>query len=236
MKIARLPLVLAIVAGCVLALSGLGVRAGLWSFQTGFKMLGGAAFGGLAAGAGALLALAIPRIRAGAVALLLPALLLGLAVAFVPWSLLNQAKSLPPIHDISTDLTDPPAFQAILARRAGAPNSALHGGEKIAQAQRAAYPDIQSLQLAAPPADAFQRAVAAARAMGWEMVAEEPAAGRIEATATTRWFGFKDDVVVRVRPAGTGSKVDVRSVSRVGVGDAGANAKRIREFLIRMRG
>jgi hypothetical protein len=234
MKIGRLPLVLAFAAALALALSGFGVRAGLWSYPTGFKILGGAAFGGLVAAAGALLGLAIPKIRAGAKAGLLLGLLLGLAVAYVPWSLMRQAKALPPIHDISTDLVNPPAFQAILARRAGAQNSADYGGEKIAQAQRRAYPDIQSLQLAAPPADAFRRAAAAARAMDWELAAEDPASGRIEATATTRWFGFKDDVVVRVQPAGAGSKVDVRSVSRVGRGDAGANAKRIREYLARV--
>jgi uncharacterized protein (DUF1499 family) len=67
--------------------------------------------------------------------------------------------------------------------------------------------------------------------MGWELVASDSAAGRIEATATTPWFGFKDDVVVRVRPDGSGSRIDVRSVSRVGKSDVGANAKRIRTYL-----
>jgi len=79
------------------------------------------------------------------------------------------------------------------------------------------------------------RALAAARASGWAIVAADSAAGRIEATATTAWFGFKDDVVVRVAPEGTGSRVDVRSVSRVGKSDVGANARRIREYLERVR-
>ncbi|MDB5840640.1 MAG: hypothetical protein JWQ23_2592 [Herminiimonas sp.] len=236
MKIARIPLVVALAAALALAVSGLGVRAGFWPFPTGFRILGNAAYAGLVAAAAALLALAIPKIRTGAKAMLLLSIVLGLAVAYVPWSLQKQARALPPIHDISTDLADPPAFHAILARRAGAPNSADHGGEAVAQAQRLAYPDIQSLSLPLPPADAFSRAVAAARAMGWELVAEEPAAGRIEATAATRWFGFKDDVVIRVQPAAAGSKVDIRSVSRVGRGDAGANAKRIREYLARLAG
>jgi uncharacterized protein (DUF1499 family) len=81
---------------------------------------------------------------------------------------------------------------------------------------------------------AFRRAADAARAMGWEMVAADSAAGRVEATATTRWFGFKDDVVVRVRPDGAGSRIDVRSVSRVGGSDVGANAARIRAYLARV--
>jgi uncharacterized protein (DUF1499 family) len=72
--------------------------------------------------------------------------------------------------------------------------------------------------------------------MGWEIVAADPAAGRIEATATTLWFGFKDDIVVRVSAAEQGSRIDVRSVSRVGRSDVGTNAKRIREYLAKLRG
>jgi uncharacterized protein (DUF1499 family) len=85
------------------------------------------------------------------------------------------------------------------------------------------------------PAAAYARAFAAARAMGWEIVAAEPAAGRIEATATTRWFGFKDDVVVRVRGTSAGSRIDARSVSRVGKGDVGTNARRIRAYFAEIR-
>jgi uncharacterized protein (DUF1499 family) len=81
----------------------------------------------------------------------------------------------------------------------------------------------------------MQRALDAARSLGWEVVASDAATGRIEATATSRWFGFKDDVVVRIRPEGAGSRVDVRSMSRVGVGDLGANAERVREFLAKLR-
>jgi uncharacterized protein (DUF1499 family) len=78
-------------------------------------------------------------------------------------------------------------------------------------------------------------AVAAARAMGWEVVAADRASGRIEATDTTRFFGFKDDVVIRVQAAPGGSRVDVRSVSRVGGSDVGTNATRIRAYLARLR-
>ncbi|MGH8720432.1 MAG: DUF1499 domain-containing protein, partial [Burkholderiales bacterium] len=81
------------------------------------------------------------------------------------------------------------------------------------------------------PAEAFKRALQAARDLGWEIVAAEGVAGRIEATDSTFWFGFKDDVVIRVEADGAGSRIDVRSVSRVGVGDVGANAKRIRAYL-----
>jgi uncharacterized protein (DUF1499 family) len=147
---------------------------------------------------------------------------------------MRQARLLPPIHDITTDLDDPPAFEAILPLRAGAPNPAAYGGPEVAAAQRAGYPDLAPLRLNASVPEAYRRALAAARGMGWDIVAADSAAGRIEATATTRWFGFKDDVVVRVRAAGAGARVDVRSVSRVGRSDVGTNARRIREYLGRV--
>ncbi|HEX7466433.1 MAG TPA: DUF1499 domain-containing protein, partial [Usitatibacter sp.] len=85
-----------------------------------------------------------------------------------------------------------------------------------------------------PPQKATQSAIDAARACGWEVVSSDAPSGRIEATDTSLWFGFKDDIVVRVRPDGAGSRVDVRSVSRVGKSDIGANAKRVRGFLARL--
>ncbi len=118
--------------------------------------------------------------------------------------------------------------------RAAAAVPAAYPGSETAQAQRRAYPDIAPLELAVPPAAAFARALDAATAMGWEIVAADAVAGRIEATATTPWFGFRDDVVVRVAPTPTGSRIDVRSVSRVGKSDLGANAKRIRAYLARL--
>jgi uncharacterized protein (DUF1499 family) len=155
----------------------------------------------------------------------------GLIVAWIPWSWKARAESVPPIHDITTDLADPPAFEAILPLRRDAPNPSEYGGDSIATQQRAGYPDLGPLTLDAPPDAAFLRALEAARDMGWEIVESDPQRGRIEATATTLWFGFQDDVVVRVRPAPEGSRVDVRSVSRVGRSDVGTNASRIREYL-----
>lgn len=231
MKIGRVPLLLALVPIVMLVMSGLGGRLGLWSFGTGFAILRWAAVAGLAVAACAIVALAIPKIRSGAVGGLVLSIALGLGVAYLPWRWSEQARSVPPIHDISTDLTDPPAFVAVLPHRAGAQNPATVGGPEVAAAQRKGYPDIQPLELAVAPEVAYARALAAAQAMGWELVAADAAAGRIEATATTLWFGFKDDVVVRVRPAAMGSRIDVRSVSRVGKSDVGTNAKRIRAYL-----
>jgi uncharacterized protein (DUF1499 family) len=144
---------------------------------------------------------------------------------------MQQARRVPPIHDITTDLDRPPKFVAVLPLRAGAPNPATYGGSEVADAQRRSYPDIKPLLLGVPAGAAYSRALASARGMGWELVASDSTTGRIEATATTPWFGFKDDVVVRVRPEGPGSRIDVRSVSRVGKSDVGANAQRIRTYL-----
>jgi uncharacterized protein (DUF1499 family) len=138
------------------------------------------------------------------------------------------------IHDITTDTETPPVFVAILPLRAGTPNTAEYGGPEVAAQQRTGYPDLKPLTLTIPPAQAFPHALAVAREMGWEIAANEPAEGRIEATDATFWFGFKDDVVVRITPAGSGSRIDVRSVSRVGRSDVGKNAERITEYLERI--
>jgi len=231
MMLSRLTLGVAIVAAVVLFLSGSGTRFGLWPFPTGFLLLKWAAYFGLAAAAVALVGLLVPKLRAAQGRRFAAALALGLAVAAVPAYWMQAAAKVPPIHDISTDLDNPPAFDAMLAQRGDASNPPEHGGPAVAEAQRRAYPDIRPLVLPLPPADAFAHALQAARAMGWEIVAQDAAAGRIEATATTLWFGFSDDVVVRVAPAAGGSRIDVRSASRVGVSDVGANAKRIRAYL-----
>ena len=115
--------------------------------------------------------------------------------------------------------------------RKGAPNTAEYGGKEVADAQRKGYPDIQPKMLEVPPQVAFARALETAERMGWTLVANDPAEGRIEATDTTFWYGFKDDIVIRVTRAGAGSRVDVRSVSRVGRSDIGTNARRIRRYL-----
>ncbi|CAA9298340.1 MAG: hypothetical protein AVDCRST_MAG11-645, partial [uncultured Gemmatimonadaceae bacterium] len=130
----------------------------------------------------------------------------------------------------------PPAFVALRDRRPGATNPVEYGGPAVAAQQRAGYPDLAPAVLPVPPAQAVARAAAVARELGWTVVAVDPAAGRVEASDRTRWFGFTDDVVVRVAPQGTGSRVDVRSLSRVGGSDVGANARRVRAFLARLTG
>ena len=150
--------------------------------------------------------------------------------------LMRRARSVPPIHDITTDTENPPPFVAVLPLRAGSPNASEYGGAEIAEQQKSAYPDVQPVILSMPADQAFERARSAAEDMGWTMVAAVPAEGRIEATAETFWFGFKDDVVIRLSPADGGTKVDVRSVSRVGRSDVGTNAARIRAYFRKLEG
>ncbi len=235
MKIHRISLSLAVLSMALLALSGFGVRAGWWPFPFGFQVLFGAVGCAIAAIVVALIGLLVPGWRAQAPATLVLSIALGVGTAWFPVQMALQAKALPAIHDISTDLSNPPAFIAVLPLRADAANPAAYGGAEIAAAQRSAYPDIAPLTLDIAPDYAYVRALAAARKMGWQIVAFDAKSGRIEATATTFWFGFKDDVVVRIVPAAGASRIDVRSVSRVGKSDVGANAARIRAYLAELK-
>jgi uncharacterized protein (DUF1499 family) len=230
MKISKLVLGLALAAAVLLLVAGPGTRFGWWEFGTGFLLMRVAFFGGAAAAALSLVLLAVPSTRRAAPSVLVAALLIASVVAWVPWNGLQTVRSLPFIHDITTDTEDPPQFVAVLSLRTGAPNPPDYAGEVVAAQQREGYPDIQPVQLPLPTDQAFALALEAAQAQGWEIVAVVPAEGRIEATATTFWFGFKDDVVIRVAAAGDGSRVDIRSKSRVGRSDVGANAARIRAY------
>ena len=158
------------------------------------------------------------------------ALVIGLTAVAVPLATARRAQRLPSIHDVTTDLDNPPAFQAILPKRADAPNT-LERTPQLALLQREGYPDLAPITLPTPPAAAFDRALSVAQSSGWEIVTADKSSGRIEATDTTRWFGFTDDVVVRLTPWGAGTRVDVRSTARAGAGDLGRNASRIRRFL-----
>lgn len=231
--LAYLSLALAIVCVFVAGLSGFGHRWGWWHFRIGFSILRWAAYGALAAaGLGAATALfAWWRESAIAVVVATLAVIVGVITVAVPWSYLQLARAVPPIHDITTDTVEPPEFVAILPLRANAPNSSIYGGAEIAKQQHQAYPDLRSSKFKPPPAELLEQATEVAQSMGWQIIAAVPLEGRLEATDTTFWFGFKDDIVVRITPSQGGSRMDVRSVSRVGRSDVGANARRIRVFL-----
>ena len=229
------------VASALLLLAGpVGYRLGILPLRVALQtLLRWGAYGAIAATvvslAGLVLTLTRPREARRGVLLAAISLLTGVVLVGIP-ARFRLGPPKPPIHDITTDTQEPPEYVAVLPLRANAPNTTVYAGEKIASRQRIAYPDVQPLILHVPPPQAFDRALATVRDMGWELVAADAEAGRIEATDTTFWFGFKDDVAIRVRPAEGGSRVDVRSLSRVGGGDAGTNAKRIRAYLAALRG
>lgn len=228
---------LAVLSGLAALLAGFGTHGGWWNFLVGFNILKWAAFGGVLAAVlcsiGALLVLR-HGMRNG---LLLGILgfIIGLVVVGIPGSWMLDARRLPMIHDITTDTQNPPKFVAILQLRKSAPNPSEYGGPEVAAQQLKAYPDIRPLVLNISPNAAFEKALGAVRRMGWQIIDTDQGRGRIEASATTFWFGFVDDVVIRITPVGSGSRLDVRSESRVGKSDIGANANRIRIFLKEMQ-
>lgn len=214
--------------------AGTGTRLGYWDFRQGFKILNWAAYSGVLGTvlslAGAILTRPGRKCRGFLLATI--GITLGVLSFGVPGNWYRIAKVVPMIHDITTDTENPPKFVSVIPLRRDAPNSANYGGPEIAAKQHAAYPDIRPLEIGISAAQAYDRALATARQMGWQIVDGNPLEGRIEATASTRWFGFKDDVVIRiVSTSNSGCRLDIRSVSRVGKSDIGTNACRIRTFL-----
>ncbi len=145
-----------------------------------------------------------------------------------------KGRSLPVIHNISTDPIDPPMFNKVVALRGEGTNPLEYDAQKLATLQQQAYPNVATLNLAAPPSQVFTKVVDLVKASGWEMVSADQTGLIVEATDTTRLWQFKDDVVVRIRSREQGSIVDMRSVSRIGQSDLGANAKRIEAFMKRL--
>ena len=223
----------AVIAVLLLPIGALGYRFGILPLMGGFSLLG---IGTLLAAAGLFLGIIalVVAARRGLSAekpSLYVSLSISVLILLVMGLQFQTASSVPPIHNISTDVDDPPQFDAIAALRGEGTNPLEYDAEVLAGQQRGAYPFVKPLNSALSSADAFDRALEVVEDMGLEIVAADTAAGRIEATDTTFWFGFKDDLVVRIRAAGGGSIVDLRSVSRVGQSDLGVNARRIGTFL-----
>jgi uncharacterized protein (DUF1499 family) len=237
-KLALTILGLACAVALLAALAGFGSRWGIWHYRTGFNLLRWAAYGAVAVSVASVVTLWFIRPGTGRRGFWLVslALVLTLPVFVVPLGWRARAADVPPIHDITTDTSDPPLFVEIAPLRADAPNPVEYPGLEVAIQQREAYPDIRPVILDEPMAQAFERALQAVRAEGWRLVGSDPVTGRIEATDRTFWFGFRDDVVVRLTPNGDRTIVDVRSKSRVGGSDVGTNAARIRGYLARLAG
>ncbi len=235
--VSYLGLTLSVIGLLGLGASGPGYRLGLWGFKTGISLMKYAGFISVGAIVVCLAGLALWQAQVfpqgmipALIGLVIGGCVLGLTLK---WK--RNLDSVPYIHDITTDTENPPLFVAVLPLRAGAENAAEYGGPELAKQQRDGYPDLQPGSVSRPPDKAYPGALQAAKDMGWEIVASDPKSLRIEATDTTRWFGFKDDVVVRLSPSPAGSRIDVRSVSRVGMSDVDTNAPRMRAYFTRLK-
>lgn len=222
---------------CVLAAmtSGFGYRMGLWHFRTGFLILRAAFFTALAAAALSLAGLILAKGAKGALAPGIAGLVIALGFAYVPWQWKQTADSLPHIHDITTDIDNPPQFVAAAKLRKEGDHPAAYDGREVAAKQKEAYPDLAPLVVNAPREKVFEAAKAAIGAMSLTPTDANPVEGRLEASHTSFWYGFTDDMVVRITEAPDGTRVDVRSKSRVGRSDLGQNAKHVRAFLTRLK-
>lgn len=237
-------------ASPVVALIGaLGAAWGFWHFSQGFLGLAGAlvlAVLAIATGFG----IGARNRKKGIVA---PKLRrwtgMAIGVGMIGWlaSVAVPAFTVPAIHDISTDLADPPQFQMLALRKdnwdaipgaSDADKKGMSPEQRWEVIHRAEYGDVRTVRINEPVVDVISKADRLAKVRGWEVAVSDPVEGRLEATATSTFFRFKDDVVLRVKPTedGTGSVVDMRSVSRMGTSDIGVNAKRVRAFLADLSG
>lgn len=214
------------IAAPVIAIIGLGAfRLGVMDFR--LPLLGVAIASALAAVAVVLVIIGF--FMGGMSGRAILALVVALAFLFVPLNTMRRGAQVPPIHDITTDLKNPPVFEAVPNIRAPSDNS-LALDDKVLE-QQAAHYALESVVLDLPPIAAFDIVLGYVQAEGWEVVKAERGRGAIEASVQTPLFGFIDDVVIRLTPENNQTRIDMRSASRVGVSDLGANAARIQNFM-----
>jgi hypothetical protein len=224
-------------------IAAVGAGSGAWHFRGAFTVLRYAFFAAIAGAVLGLVGLIAAR-RVRKARLMLPNLIaIVAALAFVLFlgQQIRTARSVPAIHDVATDLDDLPQFTRLTVREDNLENvpdmdraelKALGAEARWKAIHREAYGDLKSVRVPMSVEDTIRRAGQLARDRGWSIAREDQQAGVLEATATTLFFRFKDDVVVRARAApGSGSIVDMRSISRVGGSDVGVNAERVRDFL-----
>ena len=276
---AILALLAGIVAAAMTAAAGPLYRHGAAPLPAAFGLLEKGFWVGIAAAAAGLVGGVAALLGRRFVVAVLPLVGLGLGLGTSLWlhGLYRDAKTAPPIHDITTNPSNPPEFKALAPERRDVEHGngvAYGGGGKHMEAaethalqkffsspagkaspgrdaaakactqwgpgclsvvQRAYYPKLQPLQApGVAPDKGYAAALATARSMGWKIAAADPKARHIEATATTAWFGFKDDVAINVTAAGRGSVINIRSESRIGLSDLGKNARRVHHYLHRL--
>ncbi|MFK8029809.1 MAG: DUF1499 domain-containing protein [Gammaproteobacteria bacterium] len=210
-------------------LSVASVHFGLLPFEIGLSVFALACLLALVILLVLVIALLIPRLgtqRKVNLKAMLPAVVPALLLVV----LMGSAGDAPVIHDVTTDTEEPPEFVMGIAQRGEESNTLAIKPDYIEQ-QKVHYPELKTLKSSLSVSEAFALASSVATELDWEIYNSDPDAGLIEASSTSFWFRFVDDIVIRIRPDGEGSAIDLRSVSRVGKGDMGVNAKRINAFL-----
>jgi uncharacterized protein (DUF1499 family) len=237
---AVLGLVLAVAALMLLVAGPVGWRVGWWSYRIAFTTLMPDAF---YCGAAAMvvsvvaLVLSIRQVQRRGLWRAVLGLAIGAVVAYFPWHANEMRGRYPSMHDITTDSGDPPSLEFAAAMRvAEHGDTTAYPGADTAAIQQRFYPGIAPATLDLPPPQAFDRVLAIVRAKGWTIIKTDAAGGIIDAYDRSFWFGFTDDIAIRVAASGAGSRVDIRTASRQGRGDFGVNAARVRGFLAALTG
>jgi uncharacterized protein (DUF1499 family) len=220
----------------IAALAVLGYRFGVMNYQFALIILmGGAAMGMMAVLSGIVSILGMITSIEGKVSgalFALAGLILGLAVVVPVFLTIEAGYNVPRIHDITTDLQDPPKFVAVRNLRTPAHNQLdRKKPANLAELQQAGYPDLSAVSIDKDSDLVFEKAIKLVKSRGWNVVATSEEDGTIEATDTTQIMGFKDDIVIRVLDKEDKAIVDMRSASRIGISDMGTNAARIKAFL-----
>lgn len=234
--------ILSIGGAAIALIAAVGSGRGAWDFRTGFSVLRYTLYAAALGGVLAIAALWMSERTALHKLSRLNILVLVVALCFVGYvgSQILTARSVPAIHDITTNLEDVPSFYRLHVREDNLdqipdlgrpPLKRLTPRERWKVVHREGYGDLHTIRVPWTVAETTNRAEALARKRGWEIVTEDPVNGILEAVDTSLFFRFKDNIVVRARRDGSGALVDMRSMSRVGVSDVGVNAKRIRSFL-----
>ena len=219
---------IALILLILMPIAALGTRFGLWPYTVGLLLFAVSMLGSLIIQIiNAVWLLRKPA--AGTKSALRWASLFALPPLLIVAALMRDSGGRAGIHNISTDLDNPPAFVAAVTER-GEDSNPLEYTPEVAAIQRQFFPQVVPIVSDKSPQQAFIHAVTTAETLGWIIYAQDMEQGRIEALQRTFWFGFKDDIVIRIQGTENGSIIDLRSVSRVGQGDMGANAARIVKF------
>jgi len=234
---------IAVGIAAAIAVAGPGTQLDAWGYGTGLAIIRNLYIPSIVVAALTILAffISLSAARHRSVVMFLAATAVT-GAAVVPYLFEQRLAANPFIHDITTDFDSPPQIKA--AANFSRKNPATYVGAKkapktdisIAEAQKAAFPDIQPVEVGKPMDDVAQTARKIIEEMNMDVLAERKDGKilTIEAAYTSFWFGFVDDFVVRIQPSSNNTRIDLRSKSRVGVSDLGANAQRVRTFVSKL--